>query len=684
MLQKVLDKLNKKHFAELHREMSFGEYIDLVYKKPKLLRTSHQMIYDMIMSKGSFVFERYRKRLTHYNFFDFGPNPIYGIEESLDKLVKYIKGAAGNYGTERRILLMHGPVGSSKSTIARCLKRGMESYSVTEEGAWYSFKWVNLPTGSDGGIYTSSECECQMHENPFKLIPIDVREDLLGDLNEILLEQTDNKLDQYKLKCDGDLDPKCRYFMTKLMEKYKGDWEKIVTDHIRVIRKVYSESDRVGIATFQPKDEKSQDSTELTGDIDWSKLQYFGDEACPAAFSFSGEMCKSNRGLIEFIEMLKLADEFLYDLLGATQEQQIKPKRFAQIHIDEMIISHSNLQEYEKLINNNSMVALRDRMVKIDVPYLLKWSDEIKVLEQDYGKNKIKQHIVPHTLEMVALWGILTRLKDDKDAKLDPVKKAKLYNGEQLPGFAEDAVKEMMQKNFDEGMDGVSVRYTQEKISNCLSDNPEYVNVFMVMNEIKEGLDNSSLITDKEAIGRYFTCVDYVMEEYNDILKNEVRRALLGDEKIIERICANYIDNLIAYVGRKKIKNKITGRDEPPNERLMRSIEEKIGVPVQGTDDFRRTISSFMGELSHQGKQFKWDSNPELKKALEIKLFEDIKDHIKLSALNTAEVTAVQPDIQEKIDAIKKRLVEQYGYNEKSAQDVLEYVGSIFSRGQGE
>ncbi len=440
-----------------------------------------------------------------------------------------------------------------------------------------------------------------------------------------------------------------------------------------------------GIATFQPKDEKNQDATELTGDIAFDKIGHFGADSDARSFNFDGELCCGNRGLVEFIEMLKLAQEFLYDLLGASQERQIKPKKFPQITIDEAIIGHSNLPEWERMKNNLYMEAFKDRTVKIDVPYLLKWADEIKVLEQDYGPGKVRQHVAPHTLEIAALWAILTRLRDDKDDKLTIVQKARLYNGESFPNYNEDTLKELRDKFPDEGMTyGISARYVQDKISNCLSNNHEYISAFMVLHELREGLASNSLITKKEDLARCYDCIAAVIEEYNDIVKHEVRKALVGDEKIIERLCANYIENIMAFIRRTKVKNKITGRDEPPNERLMRSIEKKIKVPEQGIDDFRRMIAAFIGDMAIDGKKFRWDSNPELKKALEDKLFDDTKDHIKLSALNVSETTVVAPDIKQKIDDLRKRLIDQYGYNEKSASDVLDYVGSLFTNTNSE
>jgi serine protein kinase len=682
-LKKAIGHYNRDNFRILNAEMSFGEYMDLLYEKPQLLRNSWQMIYEMIIEKGSSQVEEYRKTFTHYNFFDDVDLPIIGLTNTKDALVKFIKGAAGGYGTERRIMLLHGPVGSSKSTICRLLKRGLERYSRTDEGAWYSFKWVNLPTGADG-IYTDVECNCPMHEQPLKLLPLEVRQPIIDELNQIFEDQAseERKKDLYKLKCGDELDPMCKKFMSMLLKKYDGDLEQILEKHIRVVRKVYSEADRCGIATFQPKDEKNQDSTELTGDINFRQIGNFGSDSDPRAFSFDGEFCAANRGIVEFIEALKLDTAFLYDLLGASQEQSIKPKKFSQVSIDEAIFCHTNNAEFQRLKSNNYMEAFRDRTTKIDVPYTVKWSEELQILEKDYGPDKVRQHIAPHTLEIAALWSVMTRLQDDKDGKISLIEKAELYDNRLLAGWTEDSVKEMMDKYPDEGMSGgVSVRYLQDKISNCLANNHDYVNMFMVLNELRDGLEHSSLLTNKEYIARYYTCIDLALKKLTEILKAEVQKALVGDEDAIIRLCTNYIDNVMAYIHKSKIKDQITGQDRKPDERLMRQIEEKIQIPDTGCDDFRRQIAEFIGGLAHQNKTFHWDSNPKLKKALELKLFEDVKDTIKLSALNISGSSVVDKNIQEKIDAIKTRLIRQYGYNERSATDVLQFVGSIFAAG---
>ena len=204
------------------------------------------------------------------------------------------------------------------------------------------------------------------------------------------------------------------------LARYDGDWAKVLDD-VRVRRLILSEQDRVGIGTFQPKDEKNQDATELTGDINYRKIAEYGSETDPRAFNFDGEFNIANRGIIEFIEVLKLDVAFLYDLLGASQEHKIKPKKFAQTDIDEVIIGHTNEPEYKKLQSNEFMEALRDRTVKIDIPYVTRLSDEIQIYEKDYNSRRVRgKRIAPHTLEVAAMWAVLTRLEEPKNAGPDP------------------------------------------------------------------------------------------------------------------------------------------------------------------------------------------------------------------------------------------------------------------------
>ncbi len=329
-----------KQYQLLNWEGTFDDYLEYAYKNPKVICTAYQRLYDMIMSHGFEMREYKKKQIPHYFFFDNCEPPIRGLKPQKDALVKFFRGAAGHYGTERRVCLLHGPVGSAKSTIANALKRGLEKYSVLQEGFWTTIKWVNLPT--DDGTAIQSEELCPMHEEPLKLVPEDERGAYLADLNEKLLDslpEGDDKTSHYDLRCVGELCPCCKKYMKVLLKKYNGDWDAVIDKHVRVVRMTHSEGDRVGIGTFQPKDEKNQDSTELTGDINYQKIAHFGKDSDPRAFNFDGELNIANRGIVEFIEMLKLDVAFLYDLLGASQEKKIKPKKFPQISVDEVILA---------------------------------------------------------------------------------------------------------------------------------------------------------------------------------------------------------------------------------------------------------------------------------------------------------------------------------------------------------
>ena len=467
---------------------------------------------------------------------------------------------------------------------------------------------------------------------------------------------------------------------TERLKKHNGDWTKVVQD-VRVKRIVLSEQDRIGIGTFQPKDEKNQDSTELTGDINYRKIAEYGSDSDPRAFNFDGEFNVANRGIIEFIEVLKLDVAFLYDLLGASQEHKVKPKKFAQTDIDEVIIGHTNEPEYRRLQNNEFMEALRDRTVKIDIPYVTRLSDEIKIYEKDYNARKVKgKHIAPHTIEMAAMWAVLTRLEPPNNASLTLLQKLKLYNGKTLPGFTEENIKELKEECASEGLHGISPRYVQDKLSNALVSHLDStsINPFMVLNELEAGLKHHSLITAEETRGRYRELLGVVKEEYENIVKNEVQRAIAADEDALKRLCANYIDNIKAYTQREKVRNKFTGQYDEPDERLMRSIEEKIDIPESRKDDFRREIMNYIGALMIDGKTFDYKTNERLYRALQLKLFEDQKDTIKLTSLVSQ---VVDQDTQKKIDVVKGRLIRDFGYDEESATDVLNYVASIFARG---
>ncbi len=668
IMKKIKEIQDLSGFRDLHWEGTFENYLEIVQQDPRVARSAFQRLYDMIVSHGYEEYTRNRETLIHYNFFDDpfenGKDAVFGIDKQLMDLVQVFRSAAHRYGTERRVILLHGPVGTAKSTIVRLLKKGLEAYSRSEDGRLYSFYW----TPDEG-----EQMDCPMHEDPMHLIPPEFRSAVLDDLNE-------NRDGMEKINIEGELCPACRFVYNDLLQKANGDWTEVVRQ-IQVKRIVLSEKDRIGIGTFQPKDEKNQDSTELTGDINYRKIAEYGSDSDPRAFNFDGELNIANRGLVEFIEILKLDVAFLYDLLTASQEHKIKPKKFAHTDIDEVILGHTNEAEYRRLLNNEYMEAMRDRTIKIDIPYNIRYQDEIKIYARDFNANKvIGKHIAPHTLELAAFWAVMTRLEEPKRAGLTMQQKLRLYDGRSLPGFTEDTIIELQDEAKNEGMFGISPRYIQDKISNALVSDQKNtcLNPFMIMRELETGLKHHSLITSDDQRKRFRELLAIVRSEYDEIVKNEVQRAITADEEAIKRLSANYIDNVKAFTQKQKVRNPFTGQDESPDERLMRSIEEKIEIPESRKDDFRREIMNYIGALAIDGKTFSWDSNDRLRRALELKLFEDQKDSIKLTSLVS---NVIDQETQEKIDVVKNRMIKNMGYCDVCSTDVLNYVASIFARG---
>jgi serine protein kinase len=494
------------------------------------------------------------------------------------------------------VILLHGPVGSSKSTIARLLKRGLEHYSRTPRArSTPSPGWTprstcrrRSPAARCPARCTRSRCGCCPRSSAAKFLD-EVNQRLAGDR---------------RIAVEGELCPACRHVYNQLLQRYDGDWTKVI-EHVRVRRLLLSEQDRVGIGTFQPKDEKNQDSTELTGDINYRKIAEYGSDSDPRAFNFDGEFNIANRGMIEFIEVLKLDVAFLYDLLGASQEHKIKPKKFAQTDIDEVIIGHTNEPEYRRLQNNEFMEALRDRTVKIDIPYITKLDEEIKIYERDFNSAGSGQaHRPAHHRDRRDVGGA-DPAGGAQEANLTLLQKLKLYNGKTLPGFTEDNVKELRKEAEREGMDGDQpALHPGQDLQRLVADIEEScVNPFMVMKELESGLKHHSLITSEEQRERTGSCSRWCARS----TRTSSRTRSSARSAATRTRCSGSAPTTSTTSRRtrsaRRSSNKYTGEYEEPDERLMRSIEEKIDIPESRKDDFRREIMNYIGALAIDGKR---------------------------------------------------------------------------------
>jgi serine protein kinase len=610
---------------------TFADYWAQVQQNPRIAQLAHARIYNMVMAAGVDPDERGEKR---YRFFD---REIFGLDRTMDQLVEYFNSASKRLEVRKRILLLMGPVGGGKSTIVSLLKRGLEEYTRADDGAVFAIKG------------------CPMHEEPLHLIPESLRPDIQRD---------------YGIYIEGDLCPHCQMM---LREQYGGRAEEMLIERI-----AFSEKNRTGIGTFSPSDPKSQDISELTGSIDLSTIGEYGSESDPRAYRFDGELNIANRGLMEFIEMLKCDEKFLYGLLSLSQEQNIKTGRFAMIYADEVVMSHTNENEYTSFVANRKAEALQDRIILIRVPYNLRVSDEIKIYEKLIGQSGLRDvHIAPNTLKVASMFAVLSRLETSKKAGMSLMKKLKLYDGEDTEDFTQKDVRELQEETDREGMDGISPRYVINRLSSALvQEGVTCISPIDALRAIRDGFEQHTSLKREEK-EKFLNLISETRKEYDEIAKKEVQKAFVYSfEESAKTLFNNYLDNVEAYCNRAKLRDPITEEEMEPDEKLMRSVEEQIGVTDNAKKAFREEILIRISALARRGQRLDYRSHERLKEAIEKKLFADLRDVVKITT------STKTPDAEQlkRINDVVDRLVKEQGYCHVCANDLLNYVGTLLNR----
>jgi serine protein kinase len=637
-MHSLLKRLEEHRLGEskLTWEGSFADYLELVAKNPHVAQLAHARIHRMIVSAGVTEVNGVRR----YKFFG---SELFGLDKALERLVEeYFHPAARRLDVRKRILLLMGPVSGGKSTLVTMLKRGLEAYTRTPEGALYGIKG------------------CPMHEEPLHLIPKEMRAEVEEQLGVVI---------------EGELCPSCRLM---LKEQYHGQVDKVPVERI-----ILSETERVGIGTFSPSDPKSQDIADLTGSIDFSTIGEYGSESDPRAYRFDGELNKANRGIMEFQEMLKLDEKFLWNLLSLSQEGNFKAGRFALISADEMVVAHTNETEYRAFIANKKNEALQSRIIVMPMGYNLKVSEEIRIYEKLIAQSDSKHvHIAPHSLYAASVFTVLSRLKESKKHGMDLLKKLKLYDGVEVEGFKLKDVYELQQE-FEsvEGMSGVDPRYVINRISSAIIQKGENtdkacINALDVLRALKDGLDQHPSIT-KEERERLLAFIAVARQEYDEMAKKEVQKAFVYSyEESAKNLLANYLDNVEAFCNDTKMRDPITDELQEADERLMRSIEEQIGVSENAKKAFREEIMIRISSYARRGVSFEYHSHERLKEAIERKLFADLKDVVKITTSTRT------PDAEQlrKINDVVDRLMKEHGYCASCANELLRYTGSLLSR----
>lgn len=635
-LREAFEQAIAERTASEAQPLYLDDYVELVKANPTVVASAHERIYNMITSKGQKPGEHPDE--TSFNFFS---SELFGLDVPLERLVRYFDSAAQGHETRRRILLLWGPPGGAKSTVAAMLKRGLEEYSATDEGAVYAIEG------------------CPMHEEPLHLVPPQLRARVSDEIGRPI---------------EGHLCPVCEHH---LREKYDGDFLKVP------IRRIYlSEASRVGVGTFEPADPKTQSMEQLTGGIDYAKIAQYGSEAHPLALDWAGEFSKANRGLFEAVEFLKLEKEFRNGFLSAAQEKQFKPPKFGYIPLDSVIVAHSNEAEYRRFMADQTNEALRDRLFIVEVPYNTRLKDEENIYSKLLTRQTRPFHIAPHSLKAAGMVAVLSRLQEYEGLGL--MEKLKLYDGEETGEWKLVQIPELKRASEHEGMTGVGPRAVINALSSAAvakerkgASGPYLtpITALVAMMDYVEHLDVS-----REERDRLKNFVIDARAEIDRELKDEVRKAFVpAFANQAQTILDNYLLNVEAYLQDTTVRDPITKEDKEPDEKLMRAIEEKVSpsIPETGKDLFRQGVFVRIGMMAtKKGSTLKYNSDLQLGRAIEEHLFHEMRDVIRI----TVSRTNPDPEQVKRLNEVIRVLVEDRGYSDESASEIVEYVGQLLNR----
>ncbi|MEC5216303.1 serine protein kinase [Actimicrobium sp. GrIS 1.19] len=631
--QELLDSLvafTREHRA-IHWSGTLTRFLqEIVAPDPTMaVRTSHQYIWDMIRWTGA---ASGNGRLFQ--------DELFGIDPALERVVDYFKAAASGSEVGRRLLLLLGPPSGGKSTLVILLKRGLEEYSYTDAGALY-------------GI-----AGCPVHESPLHLVPHRLR----ARFREL-----------WGVDIQGEPCPFCR---TVLEDRHAGDFMQMPVERIFI-----SEAGRCGIGTYAPHDPSTADLADLVGSVDLSKVAEVGDEGDPRAWSWSGAVYAASRGMLEMIEILKVKREFLYLLLTLTQEKNVKVSRFPLIHLDETILAHTNLAEFRRFLQESENEALLDRMVIIQVPYTLNYHDEARIYRKliSAAAPAFRDvHLDPHALHATAVFATLTRLTDSEEKDGELARKVRLHANEDVDDLPRAEAERLRQKTPEDGLSGVSPRFVINALSNAIIQSDAHSLTTMdVLLALKDAIENDARIDPKKKR----KWIDYLVLTrktfYNRWVKEDVHKALfVSFESEAQQLLEKYLDEVEAALDNRIITDPITNEERKPDERFLRAVEEKIHISDSGKQSFRQEVVRKAMGAYKRAEKFSLDSHAQLHDAVQQYLFEQRRDVLRL----VSSTTRPDDDVKQKISAVERRLVDEYGYDAHSAREAMNYVTTLLAQ----
>ena len=630
---KLIEKHQERKKVEKFRG-TLQEYLKLIEETNDITKLAHKRLYDAITAHGITKLQGSNERCNkifngeEIRTYDYFQSKFFGMERSLAKIMRFLRSASLRGEESRQVLLLLGPVGAGKSALMEHIKGALE-----ECDAMYHI---------DG---------CPVHEEPLHLIPRSLRE----EFKEL-----------YGIKIEGDLCPVCRY---KLKEEFNNDYTSMP-----ITQSSFSVRGRRGGGVVPPMDANSQDVTILIGSEDISKLDMYSEDD-PRVLSLNGAFNVGNRGIVEFVEVFKNEIEFLHTMITATQEKSIpSPGKGPMIYFDGVILAHCNEAEWNKFKSENTNEAILDRIVRVNVPYCLEVSEEIKIYDKLLGLSDFDGHVAPHTLEVAAMFAVLSRLHASN--KVDALTKMKLYDGQDVieKGTVKKIdINDLRDEARDEGMSGISTRFIMKAIDSALSDSEKnMVTPISIRDALIKQVKDQIVVEDDR--NRFLDFLGKTLhDEYLNILEKEITKAFVSayDEQA-EALFNNYLDHAEAYVNMSTVKDSVTNEEIQPDESFMASIEEQIGITGTSRENFRVDITAFMFSKLRRGDKVDWQSYAPLKEAIESKLTSSVKQISRIVTKSKSRDKKQKGKYNEMVET----LIEEYGYNEESAEEVIKFAAN--------
>ena len=640
MSKKKSDKFLKligKHQEKKKKDKFSGtlsDYLSLIENNSQIVKLSHKRLYDTLVSHGITKMNVSDGRCNklfggeEIRTYDYFQNKFFGMERSLAKIMRFLRSASLKGEESRQVLLLLGPVGAGKSALLEHIKGALENCEPMHhiEG-------------------------CPIREEPLHLIPRSLRK----EFEEL-----------YGIRIEGDLCPVCRF---RLKEEFNNDYTQMP-----ITESSFSVRGRRGVGVVPPMDANSQDVTVLIGSEDISKLDLYSEDD-PRVLSLNGAFHVGNRGVVEFVEIFKNDIEFLHTILTATQEKAIpSPGKGPMIYFDGVIMAHCNEAEWNKFKSEHTNEAILDRIVRVNVPYCLEYGEEKKIYDKMLGLSDFDGHVAPHTLEIAAMFAVLSRLHPSN--KVDALTKMKLYDGKDVieKGTVKKIdINDLRDEARDEGMTGISTRFIMKAIDAALSDSEKNMVTPISIRDalIKQVKDQIVVEDDRQ---RYLEFLGKTLhDEYLNILEKEITKAFVSayDEQA-EALFNNYLDHAEAYVNMSTFKDSVTNEEINPDEDFMKSIEEQIGITGTSRENFRVDITAFMFSKLRRGEKVDWQSYAPLKEAIETKLTSSVKQ---ISRIITKSKSRDKKQ-QGKYNEMVQTLISEYGYSEDSAEEVIKFAAN--------